>query len=122
MNTFNVHLFDLTTLLFGTASVNYVAYLYGKRENLARIGTWICLAAAVGSTPPPGGRRAEWRPAPGSGASIVLAARPRHHLLCRVRRLRGVRRRRGDVPHEGEAGGGEGGGRRGRPAPGLACP
>ena len=47
MNSLNVHLFDLTTLLFGTASVNYVAYLYGKRETLARIGTWICLAAAV---------------------------------------------------------------------------
>src|SRR4030066_1096975 len=50
MNTPTVHLFDLTTLLFGTASVNYVAYLYGKRETLARIGTWICLAAAVVST------------------------------------------------------------------------
>ena len=43
MNTLNVHLFDLTTLLFGTASVNYVAYLYGKRETLARkIGRASC--------------------------------------------------------------------------------
>jgi cytochrome c-type biogenesis protein CcsB len=59
MNTLNVHLFDLTTLLFGTASVNYVAYLYGKRETLARIGTWICLAAAVVSTAALGVRWAE---------------------------------------------------------------
>jgi len=59
MNTLNVHLFDLTTLLFGTASVNYVAYLYGKRETLARIGTWICLAAAVVSTVALGVRWAE---------------------------------------------------------------
>src|SRR4030066_2137809 len=59
MNTLNVHLFDLPTLLFGTASVNYVAYLYGKRENLARIGTWICLAAAVVSTAALGVRWAE---------------------------------------------------------------
>src|SRR4030066_34196 len=59
MNTPTVHLFDLTTLLFGTASVNYVAYLYGKRETLARIGTWICLAAAVVSTAALGVRWAE---------------------------------------------------------------
>src|SRR4030065_708063 len=59
MNTLNVHLFDLTTLLFGTASVNYVAYLYGKRETIARIGTWICLAAAVVSTAALGVRWAE---------------------------------------------------------------
>src|SRR4030042_429651 len=59
MNTPNVHLFDLTTLLFGTASVNYVAYLYGKRETLARIGTWICLGAAVVSTAARGVRRAQ---------------------------------------------------------------
>ena len=59
MNTLNVHLFDLTTLLFGTASVNYVASLYGKRETLARIGTWICLVAAVVSTAALGVRWAE---------------------------------------------------------------
>src|SRR4030066_2011677 len=59
MNTLNVHLFDLPTLLFGTASVTYVSYLYGKRENLARIGTWICLAAAVVSTAALGVRWAE---------------------------------------------------------------
>src|SRR3970282_656250 len=52
----NRRLFDITTLLFGTASVNYVASLYGKRETLARIGTWICVAAAVVSTAPLGGR------------------------------------------------------------------
>ncbi len=59
MNSLNVHLFDLTTLLFGTASVNYVASLYGKRETLARIGTWICLVAAVVSTAALGVRWAE---------------------------------------------------------------
>lgn len=46
----NVRLFDITTLLFGVASVNYVTALYGKREMLARIGTWICIAAAFVST------------------------------------------------------------------------
>src|SRR4030065_1909911 len=59
MTPLNVHLFDLTPLLFGTASVNYVAYLEGKRETLARIGTWICLAAAVVSTAALGVRWAE---------------------------------------------------------------
>src|SRR4030065_706620 len=59
MTPLNVHLFDLTPLLFGTASVNYVAYLYGKRETIARIGTWICLAAAVVSTAALGVRWAE---------------------------------------------------------------
>ena len=55
----NVRLFDLTTLLFGVASVNYVAALYGKKDTLARIGTWICIAAAVVSTAAIGVRWAE---------------------------------------------------------------
>ncbi len=55
----NVRLFDFTTLLFGVASVNYVVALYGKRETIARIGTWICIAAAVVSTAAIGVRWAE---------------------------------------------------------------
>ncbi|MGA6992773.1 MAG: c-type cytochrome biogenesis protein CcsB [Candidatus Deferrimicrobiaceae bacterium] len=55
----NVRLFDITTLLFGVASVNYVAALYGKRETIARIGTWVCIAAAVVSTTAIGVRWAE---------------------------------------------------------------
>jgi len=55
----NVRLFDFTTLLFGVASVNYVVGLYGKRETIARIGTWICIAAAVVSTAAIGVRWAE---------------------------------------------------------------
>jgi len=55
----NVRLFDITTLLFGVASVNYVVALYGKKETLARIGTWICVAAAVVSTAALGVRWAE---------------------------------------------------------------
>ncbi len=55
----NVRLFDLTTLLFGVASVNYVAALYGKKETIARIGTWFCIAAAVVSTAAIGVRWAE---------------------------------------------------------------
>jgi len=55
----NVRLFDLTTLLFGAASVNYVAALYGKRDTLARVGTWICIAAAIVSTAAIGVRWAE---------------------------------------------------------------
>ena len=55
----NVRLFDITTLLFGVASVNYVAALYGKKETLARIGTWVCVAAAVVSTAAIGVRWAE---------------------------------------------------------------
>ncbi len=55
----NVRLFDFTTLLFGVASVNYVAALYGKKETIARIGTWICVAAAVVSTAAIGVRWAE---------------------------------------------------------------
>ena len=50
MNTLNVQLFDLTTLLFGGASGTYIAAMYGKKETLARIGTWICVAAAIVST------------------------------------------------------------------------
>jgi cytochrome c-type biogenesis protein CcsB len=50
MNTLNVHLFDLTTFLFGTATGSYIVALYGKKEILARIGTWICMAAAIIST------------------------------------------------------------------------
>ena len=48
----NVRLFDLTTLLFGVASVNYVAALYGKKDTLARIGTWICVAAPSATARP----------------------------------------------------------------------
>ena len=55
----NVRLFDLTTLLFGAASVSYVAALYGKKDTLARIGTWICIVAAVASTAALGVRWAE---------------------------------------------------------------
>src|SRR5512139_2253202 len=55
----NVRLFDLTTLLFGVASLNYVVAMYGKKETLARIGTWICIAAAVVSTAALGVRWAE---------------------------------------------------------------
>jgi len=55
----NVRLFDFTTLLFGVASVNYVVALYGKRETIARIGTWICILAAVVSTAAIGVRWAE---------------------------------------------------------------
>jgi cytochrome c-type biogenesis protein CcsB len=55
----NVRLFDITTLLFGVASVNYVVALYGKRDTIARIGTWICIAAAVVSTAAIGARWAE---------------------------------------------------------------
>jgi len=55
----NVRLFDITTLLFGVASVNYVAALYGKRETIARIGTWVCIAAAIVSTAAIGVRWAE---------------------------------------------------------------
>lgn len=55
----NVRLFDITTLLFGVASVNYVAALYGRRETLARLGTWICVAAAIVSTAALGVRWAE---------------------------------------------------------------
>src|SRR4030065_96681 len=54
-----VRLFDITTLLFGVASVNYIAALYGKKETLARIGTWICIAAAMVSTAALGVRWAE---------------------------------------------------------------
>src|SRR5512145_3341936 len=55
----NVRLFDLTTLLFGFASVNYVAALYGKKDTLARIGTWVCIVAAIVSTAAIGVRWAE---------------------------------------------------------------
>jgi len=47
---YNVYLYNLTTVLFGVASVNYVAALYAKRESLARAGTWVCALAAVVST------------------------------------------------------------------------
>ena len=46
----NVRLFDITTLLFGAASALYVIALYGKRDFLARLATWVCVAAAVVST------------------------------------------------------------------------
>src|SRR4030065_2785018 len=54
-----VRLFDITTLLFGVASVNYAAPLSGKKEPLARIGTWICVVAALVSTAALGVRWAE---------------------------------------------------------------
>lgn len=50
MNTLNIPLFDLTMLLFGGASGTYIAALYGRKEILARIGTWICVAAAYFSS------------------------------------------------------------------------
>ncbi len=46
----NVRFFDLTTLLFGVASVLYIAALYGKKDSLAKGGTWICIAAVLTST------------------------------------------------------------------------
>ncbi len=46
----NVRLFDLTTLLFGVASVLYIAALYGKKDTLGKAGTWICVVGAVTST------------------------------------------------------------------------
>ncbi len=55
----NVQLFNLTMLLFGGASVGYVAALYSKKDTLARVGTWICIVAAVVSTVAIGVRWAE---------------------------------------------------------------
>src|SRR3990170_3953475 len=55
----NVRLFDLTTLLFGAASFSYIAALYGKKDTLARFGTWICIVAALVSTAALGVRWAE---------------------------------------------------------------
>ncbi|MEK6779013.1 MAG: c-type cytochrome biogenesis protein CcsB, partial [Candidatus Deferrimicrobiota bacterium] len=55
----NVRLFDLTTLLFGAASVAYVVALYGTKDTLGRVGTWICVVAAVVSTAALGIRWAE---------------------------------------------------------------
>ncbi|MDA8122397.1 MAG: c-type cytochrome biogenesis protein CcsB, partial [Deltaproteobacteria bacterium] len=55
----NVRLFDLTTLMFGAASVAYVVALYGRKDTLGRIGTWICIVAAVVSTAAIGVRWAE---------------------------------------------------------------
>src|SRR4030067_1262865 len=46
----NVRLFDITTVLFGGPPLNEVAALYGKKETRARIGTWICVVAALVST------------------------------------------------------------------------
>ncbi len=59
MNTLNVQLFDLTTLLFGGASGTYIVAMYGRKEIFARIGTWICVAAAIVSTAALGVRWAE---------------------------------------------------------------
>jgi cytochrome c-type biogenesis protein CcsB len=47
---YNVYLYNLTTILFGVASLNYIASLYARKESIARIGTWACVAAAVVST------------------------------------------------------------------------
>jgi cytochrome c-type biogenesis protein CcsB len=55
----NVRLFDLTTLLFGAASVAYVVALYGTKDTLGRVGTWICVVAAFVSTAALGIRWAE---------------------------------------------------------------
>ena len=38
-DVYNVYLYNLTTVLFGVASVNYLASLYAKKEAIARIGT-----------------------------------------------------------------------------------
>ncbi len=50
MGALNVQLFDLTTLLFGGAAGIHVAALYANKEKPARIGTWLCVAAAAVST------------------------------------------------------------------------
>jgi cytochrome c-type biogenesis protein CcsB len=46
----NVILFNLTTVLFGVASVLYLGALYAKNEKIAVFGTWTCWLAAVVST------------------------------------------------------------------------
>jgi len=46
----NVLLFNLTTVLFGTASLLYLASLYAKNERFGVFGTWVCVLAAVAST------------------------------------------------------------------------
>src|SRR5512134_3955093 len=58
-DVYNVYLYNLTTVLFGVASVNYLASLYAKKEAIARIGTWVCILAAVVSTAAFGVRWAE---------------------------------------------------------------
>jgi len=46
----NVLLFNLTTVLYGVASILYLVSLYAKNEKIAEYGTWTCLLAAVTST------------------------------------------------------------------------
>jgi cytochrome c-type biogenesis protein CcsB len=46
----NVILFNLTTVLFGVASILYLGALYAKNEKIAVFGTWTCWLAAVVST------------------------------------------------------------------------
>jgi cytochrome c-type biogenesis protein CcsB len=46
----NVILFNLTTVLFGVASVLYLGALYARNEKIAVYGTWTCVLAAVVST------------------------------------------------------------------------
>jgi cytochrome c-type biogenesis protein CcsB len=46
----NVLLFNLTTVLYGVASVLYLGALYAKNERIAVYGSRVCLLAAVVST------------------------------------------------------------------------
>ena len=46
----NVILFNLTTALFGTASVLYLAALYAKNDRISWCGSMVCILAAVVST------------------------------------------------------------------------
>ncbi len=46
----NVLLFNLTTVLFGVASLLYLVSLYAKNERIAVYGSWTCMLAAVTST------------------------------------------------------------------------
>jgi cytochrome c-type biogenesis protein CcsB len=46
----NVLLFNLTTVLFGVASMLYLVSLYARSERTAVYGTWTCLLAAASST------------------------------------------------------------------------
>ncbi|MBP2673263.1 MAG: ResC/HemX-like cytochrome c biosis rane protein [Deltaproteobacteria bacterium] len=46
----NVLLFNLTTVLFGVASLLYLVSLYAKNEQIAVYGTWTCVLAVVTST------------------------------------------------------------------------
>ncbi len=45
----NVYFFDFTMILLGIASVAYLVGLYGDKPSVSRVGTWICILAAVSS-------------------------------------------------------------------------